>query len=143
MVKKESNGKAKKAGPVNVKDLVRGMLQIIERGERDTKKNVEDLAKLLGITELTCRQKIRDAKSRYPQIRQLDLTYFVATPGKRKETVDEDELNNFMAEVLQKPIEEVEAEVEEAKAEIEAEEAKREERRQKRQEREETELAST
>jgi hypothetical protein len=117
----------RKKGRANtsIKDLVQAMQEVIEQGERDTDANIEAVAEKLDLTPLTVRQKIRAAKFDYPQVRLMDLTFFVAKPGQRKETYEEDELNEFFAELLGKPIDDIEAELEEAKVELEEDEKKR------------------
>lgn len=129
---KTKNDQKRTYNPVNIRDLAEAMVEIIERGERNVKQNVKDLAEKLGLTELTVKQKIRDAKFAYPQLRLLDLSYFVATPGKRKRVVDEGAMNEYFADLLNVPVNEVEAGVEEAKQEIEEDLAKREEKRARR-----------
>lgn len=134
MTKRSENTATREYKPVNIRDLATAMMEIIEEGNRDVKTNVKALAEKLGRTELTVKQKIRDAKFKYPQLRLLDLSFFVATPGKRKKEVNEDEMNEFFAELLEAPMDEVEAGVEEAKVAIQEDLEKREEKRRRREE---------
>lgn len=119
----------KRAENVSIKELIAAMQEVIEEGNEDVKTNVLTLADKLGLTELTVKTRIRQAKFEYPQFRLLDLSRFVATPGKRKETVPEDELTEFMAKVLNKPVKEVEAKVEEKRKEINEELKEKKERK--------------
>lgn len=111
---------ARGKGPtVSIKDLVLAMHDVIAKGNRNTKDNVKEVAQTLGLAPETVQSRIRKAKFEYPHVRLLDLSYFVRNRGPRTETYTDEELDTFFAELLKKPVKEIQSEVEDARAEIE------------------------
>jgi hypothetical protein len=119
----------KRAATVSLKDLMVAMKEVIELGDRDVDKNVAAVAERVGLQPGTVKTRIRNSRMEVPHLRLLDLSYFLGTPGQRKETHDEEELNEFVAELFDKPLEDVEAELEDAKVELEEDLEKRKKRK--------------
>lgn len=108
-----------KAAKTTLVDLVRAMTPIIQHGDRDDReKNVAECAKVLGVATSTVRGKIRKYRNEVPQFRLLDSSFFLAGKGPQKETFNEQDLNKFFADILQKPVEEVAAAAEKIAAEM-------------------------
>ena len=110
---------------VSIKDLVLAMKKVIEQGNEDPQANVNELSMMLGLTPTTVKQKIRQAKFKFPHVRLLDLSRFVGKTGQRAETYSANELDSFFAELLNRPVKEIQEEVKEAKQEIETDLANR------------------
>ncbi len=97
---------------VPLSTLIREMQQIIQEGNQDVKANVQTLAERIGLTPDTTKQKMSQAKKKYPQLQLMELQYFFATTGPPADNYTPEEMNRMLAEILNKPVKEVEKEAE-------------------------------
>lgn len=122
----------KRGATVSLKDLATAIHKVVQDGNEDADANVQAVAEMVGLTPTTVKTRISQARKKIPQMRLLNLDLFFHKAGPRQETINEDDMNAFVAELTGQPIDKVEAEVEEIREEIAETQAQREQRKQER-----------